>query len=91
MYKYQILAKEISEYFDECRKRGMTGITVCARDIEHDFHVSQRCGALKPSRYPLICQAMHAVPHYDAKMIHDGPDPSSTFTVTYDLPKRSLF
>ena len=90
MYKYQIIANEISQYFDSCRKQGVDSITISALDIEHRFEVSKRCGAKSSSRYPLICQAMHNIPHYDG-YIHDGPNPSSTFTVTYNLKKRHLF
>lgn len=90
MYKYQILANEISQYFDKCRKQGMDSITISALDIEHQFEVSKRCGAKRSSRYPLICQAMHCIPHY-VGCAHDGPNPSSTFTVTYNLKKRCIF
>lgn len=87
MYKYQIVANEISKYFDECRARGMESITISALNIEHMFEVSKGCGAKNGTRYPLVCQAMHNVPHY-SESAHDGPDPSSTFTMTYNLKKR---
>lgn len=90
MYKYEVLAKEIRDYLDRCRGQGMERVTLCARDVEHAFHVSERCGAKKGTRYPLICQAMHNVPNYGGT-IHPGPDPSSTFTITYDLRKRRWF
>lgn len=90
MYKYEIIAKEICEYLDACKRRGMNSVTISARDIEHGFSVSARCGAKAGSRYPLICQAMHRVPHYRG-IAHEGPDPSSTFTMTFDLRKRRLF
>lgn len=90
MYKYEILARELENYLDSCRQQGMEVVTLCARDIEHNFHVSERCGAKKNSRYPLICQAMHYVRIYPGT-IHPGPDPSSTFTITYQLKKRKWF
>ena len=90
MYKYEVVANEISKYFDQCRAQGMDSITISALDIEHRFNVSQCCGAKTRSRYPLICQAMHNVPHYDGRA-HDGPDPSSSFTATYNLKNRHLF
>ena len=90
MYKYQILAKEISQHLDRCRSQGIESLTLSALQIEHQFEVSKRCGAKPSSRYPLICQAMHNVPHYLGAP-HDGPNPSSTFTMTYNLRKRQLF
>lgn len=90
MYKYEKLAGMICKYFDDCRNNGKEEITISALDIEKLFDVSLSCGAAKRnSRFPLICQAMHNVPHYDGTP-HEGPDPSSTFTVTYSLKKRRL-
>ena len=90
MYKNEIIAKEISDYLDKCKSQGMENVTITARQVEHNFSVSRRCGAKTGTRYPLICQAMHKVSRYKG-VAHDGPDPSSTFTMTYDLRKRSLF
>lgn len=84
-YKYEILAKEIVEYLREQKKAGCKTVTISALEIEHMFHVSERCGAKGSSRFPLICQAMHkAAETFSAKQLTEI-DPSSTFTVEYKL------
>lgn len=84
-YKYEILAEEIVSYLKEQKKAGKKTETLCARDIERMFHVSARCGAKSPSRYPLICQAMGKVAEKYPVIWCSDVNPSSTFTAEYQL------
>ena len=86
MFKYEILAKEIVDYLKEQKKAGNKKFVLVARDVEHMFNVSERCGAKKgQTRYPLICQAMiKATEHFKGVQISEKC-PSSTFAIEYKL------
>ena len=86
MYKYEIIAKEITAYLDQHKNQGAESLTITAKQVEENFCVSQRFGAKQGTRYPLIGQAVHNVSRYRS-VVHDGSDPSSTFTMTYYLRK----
>lgn len=86
MYKYEKIGEAIVGYLDQCKNEGADAITISALEVEHKFDVSALCGAEKSKRYPMICQAMEYVhsKKYNGE-IHAGPNPSSTFTITYYL------
>jgi len=86
MYKYEMLAKEIVDYLKEQKKAGNKKFILVARDVEHIFKVSERCGAKKgQGRYPLICQAMiKATERFNGVQISEKC-PSSTFAIEYKL------
>jgi energy-coupling factor transporter ATP-binding protein EcfA2 len=86
MYKYEQLSKEIIEYLKQQKKAGNKTFILNAKDVEHIFNVSERCGAAKgQTRYPLICQAMTKVTDRFQGTWIDGKNPSSTYTVEYRL------
>ena len=85
MYKYEMFAKEIVTFLTEKRNAGRKTFIMNAKDVEQIFNVSERCGGKKSSRFPTVCHAMDvAAKTYPCKYVC-GVNPSTTYTVEYQL------